>query len=98
MTSAAIVMVGVFAVFVTLGFLDFKELGVGLAVAVLIDATIVRGDPAARIDEAARRLELVPAEMARMASACRHGGGRGRSVHAAASGNKACADSRLGRR
>jgi RND superfamily putative drug exporter len=35
-------MVGVFAVFATLSFLDLKELGVGLAVAVLIDATIVR--------------------------------------------------------
>jgi RND superfamily putative drug exporter len=42
-TSAAVVMVGVFAVFITLSFLDFKELGLGLAVAVLIDATIVRG-------------------------------------------------------
>src|SRR4051794_37855849 len=42
-TSAATVMVGVFAVFVTLSFLDFKELGLGLAAAVLIDATIVRG-------------------------------------------------------
>jgi uncharacterized membrane protein YdfJ with MMPL/SSD domain len=42
-TSAAIVMVGVFLVFVTLAFLDFKELGVGLAAAVLIDATIIRG-------------------------------------------------------
>jgi len=42
-TSAAIVMVFVFSVFVTLSFLDFKEMGVGLAVAVLIDATIVRG-------------------------------------------------------
>jgi RND superfamily putative drug exporter len=42
-TSAAVVMVGVFSVFVTLSFLDFKELGLGLAVAVLIDATIVRG-------------------------------------------------------
>ena len=42
-TSAAAVMVGVFGVFVTLSFLDFKELGLGLAVAVLIDATIVRG-------------------------------------------------------
>jgi len=41
-TSAALVMVGVFGVFATLDFLDFKELGVGLAVAVLIDATIVR--------------------------------------------------------
>jgi len=30
-------------VFVTLSFIDFKELGLGLAVAVLIDATIIRG-------------------------------------------------------
>jgi RND superfamily putative drug exporter len=36
-------MVGVFAVFATLEFIDLKELGVGLAAAVLIDATIVRG-------------------------------------------------------
>jgi uncharacterized membrane protein YdfJ with MMPL/SSD domain len=42
-TSAAFVMVGVFAVFITLSFLDFKELGLGLAVAVMIDATIIRG-------------------------------------------------------
>ena len=42
-TSAAAVMVGVFAVFATLEFIDLKELGVGLAAAVLIDATIVRG-------------------------------------------------------
>ena len=41
-TSAAFVMVAVFAVFATLQIIDFKELGVGLAVAVLIDATIVR--------------------------------------------------------
>jgi RND superfamily putative drug exporter len=42
-TSAAIVMVGVFAVFTTLSLLFFKQFGVGLATAVLIDATIVRG-------------------------------------------------------
>jgi putative drug exporter of the RND superfamily len=42
-TSAAVVMVGVFAVFATLTTLDFKQLGVGLASAVAIDATIVRG-------------------------------------------------------
>jgi hypothetical protein len=41
-TSAAIVMVAVFAMFATLGMIDFKMMGVGLAVAVLIDATIVR--------------------------------------------------------
>ena len=36
-------MVAVFAIFATMSFLDMKELGVGLAVAVLLDATIVRG-------------------------------------------------------
>jgi uncharacterized membrane protein YdfJ with MMPL/SSD domain len=41
-TSAAIVMVAVFAIFATLSALDFKQMGVGLAVAILIDATIVR--------------------------------------------------------
>ena len=42
MTSAAIVMVAVFAIFATLGEIVFKMMGVGLAVAILIDATIVR--------------------------------------------------------
>ena len=41
-TSAAIVMVAVFAIFATLGWIDFKMMGVGLAVAVLLDATVVR--------------------------------------------------------
>jgi RND superfamily putative drug exporter len=41
-TSAAIVMVAVFAIFATLGMLDFKMMGVGLAVAVFVDATVVR--------------------------------------------------------
>ena len=41
-TSAAVVMVGVFAIFATLSMLMFKQFGVGLATAVLIDATIVR--------------------------------------------------------
>ena len=43
MTSAAAVMISVFAIFATLSLLIFKQLGVGLAVAVLIDATIIRG-------------------------------------------------------
>ena len=42
-TSAAVVMISVFAIFATLSLLIFKQLGVGLAVAVLIDATIIRG-------------------------------------------------------
>jgi uncharacterized membrane protein YdfJ with MMPL/SSD domain len=41
-TSAAIVMVFVFAIFATLSMLFFKQFGVGLSVAVLLDATIVR--------------------------------------------------------
>jgi RND superfamily putative drug exporter len=42
-TAAAAVMVVTFAVFGTLSQLSMKELGVGLAVAVLLDSTIVRG-------------------------------------------------------
>jgi uncharacterized membrane protein YdfJ with MMPL/SSD domain len=41
-TAAAFVMVAVFAIFGSLQILFLKEMGVGLAVAVLIDATIVR--------------------------------------------------------
>jgi len=41
-TSAAVVMVAVFGVFATLSMLEFKQMGVGLAVAILIDATLVR--------------------------------------------------------
>jgi putative drug exporter of the RND superfamily len=42
-TSAAVVMVAVFATFATLSVVSMKQLGVGLAVAILLDATIVRG-------------------------------------------------------
>ena len=41
-TSAAFVMVGVFAIFATLQAMLLKQFGVGLAAAVLIDATIIR--------------------------------------------------------
>jgi RND superfamily putative drug exporter len=41
-TSAALVMVGVFFVFALMPILDMKEMGIGLAAAVLIDATIIR--------------------------------------------------------
>jgi uncharacterized membrane protein YdfJ with MMPL/SSD domain len=41
-SSAALVMVGVFLIFATLPIIDMKEMGIGLAAAVLIDATIVR--------------------------------------------------------
>jgi len=41
-TSAAVVMVAVFSIFATLTAIEFKQMGVGLAAAVLVDATIVR--------------------------------------------------------
>jgi RND superfamily putative drug exporter len=41
-TSAAVVMVAVFAIFVTLRTLDIKQMGFGLAAAILVDSTVVR--------------------------------------------------------
>ena len=49
-SSAALIMVAVFAVFAGVGVPSVKEIGVGLAVAVALDATVVR-------------LVLVPATM-----------------------------------
>jgi RND superfamily putative drug exporter len=42
-TSAAVVMVAVFAIFATLSDVTLKMVGVGLAAAILLDATVVRG-------------------------------------------------------
>jgi RND superfamily putative drug exporter len=42
-TAAAVVMVAVFGIFGTLSFMMFKQMGVGLAFAVLLDATLIRG-------------------------------------------------------
>jgi RND superfamily putative drug exporter len=41
-TSTAAIMVAVFAVFATLSMQDFKQLGVGPAIAILLDATLIR--------------------------------------------------------
>jgi uncharacterized membrane protein YdfJ with MMPL/SSD domain len=41
-TAAAVIMVAVFGVFATLSTIEMKQMGVGLAAAILIDATIVR--------------------------------------------------------
>jgi RND superfamily putative drug exporter len=42
-TSAALIMAAVFSIFTTLPLVDLKILGVGTAVAILIDATVIRG-------------------------------------------------------
>jgi len=68
-TSAAVIMVSVFAIFATLATIEFKMFGVGMASAILIDATVVRGVlmPAAmallgdRIWYLPRRLAWLPA-------------------------------------
>ena len=41
-TSAASVMVGVFAIFATLNVLEMKQMGIGLGTAILLDATVIR--------------------------------------------------------
>ena len=50
-TAAAVVMVCVFALFGTLSSLELKQAGVGLAAAVLVDATLIRAVPVARPGE-----------------------------------------------
>ena len=70
-TSAALVMVGVFALFATIRLLPIKQLGFGLAVAVLPRRDDRARGAAPGGDEAARRLELVPAALARVAAVAR---------------------------
>ena len=79
-SAAALVMVAVFAIFATLSFIDMKQFGVGLAAAGADRRHARARRAAARDDEAARRLELVPAELARVAA--EGPGARGRAAAA----------------
>ena len=81
-TSAAVVMVGVFSVFATLSFIDFKEMGVGPGGRDPDRRDHHPGRPAPRDDEAARRLELVPAALAGPAAAGLRPPRRHRAAHA----------------
>ena len=79
-TAAAMVMVGVFSIFATLSFIDMKQFGVGPG-----GGGPDRRHPGPRraapgVDEAARRLELVPAPAARLAPEGR-GASPSRSPH-----------------
>ena len=69
-------MVAVFAIFASLRTLDIKQLGVGLAVAVLLDATVIRGVLLPATMKLLGELELVPAALARLAAAAHARGGR----------------------
>ena len=76
-TSAAIIMVAVFAIFGTLRMIMMKQMGVGLGTR---RPDRRDGDPrraASRLDEAARRVELVPAALARMGAVADAGAARG---------------------
>jgi RND superfamily putative drug exporter len=72
-TSAALIMVALFSIFVTMPLVDLKILGVGTAAAILIDATVVRGIlvPAALalLGERAWRLRRAPVPSAPSAPA-----------------------------
>ena len=89
-TSAAAVMIGVFSIVATLSSLDFKEMDVGLASAVLIDATIVRAVllPASMKPLGDRNF-WVPAVVARVAASP---GGRGRARTGGAAGASSLSD------
>ena len=103
-TSAAVIMVAVFAIFGTLSMQSMKQMGVGLAAAVLIDATIIRGVllPAVMallgernwyLPKWLNRLpDLTPRRVARgrVAAAARRGGREGRGLSRGPSGPGGC--------
>ena len=73
-TAAAIIMVTVFASFILTSDPIIKEFGVGLSIAILLDATIVRLVIVPVDHGAARRVELVAAALAAVAAAGRSAG------------------------
>ena len=77
-TGAAAIMVCVFGGMATGQLVVFQQMGFGLAVAVFIDATVVRTIIVPSRHGAARRLELVPAALARVAAQRERRGARAR--------------------
>ena len=83
-TGAAAVMVVTFGAFATGSDQEMKQLGIGLAAAILIDATIVRAVLLPGDDEAPRQPQLVPAQAAGLAAEVRAragGGARAGLIH-----------------
>ena len=75
-TSAALVMVAVFGSFALGSDQVVKQIGIGLATAILIDATLVRAVLLPGHDEAARHPQLVPAQGPQLAAEVRARAGR----------------------
>ena len=67
-TGAALIMVAVFVGFAAGRLVMFQQMGFGLGVAVLLDATIIRSILVPSSHGAARRPQLVPAEVAQLAA------------------------------
>ena len=67
-TGAALIIIAVFWGFAMGDLIMFQQMGFGVAVALLIDATIVRARARAGRHEAARQVELVPARLAVLAT------------------------------
>ena len=75
-SSAALIMVAVFTIFAFTGVPQIKEIGVGLAVAIFLDATVVRLVLVPGHDGTARRPQLVAARVARPSAPGRRFRGR----------------------
>ena len=76
-TGAALIIVAVFAGFAAGDLVMFQQMGFGIAVALLLDATVIRSVVLPVDDAAARQVELVPAALARVAAAHRGRARRG---------------------
>ena len=106
-TGAALIIVAVFAGFAAGDLVMFQQMGFGVGVALLIDATIIRMIVVPVEHDGARQVELVPAVVAELAArAARRGRpGRAPAGHVAAAGHHPAAAAgdgqprcRLGRR
>ena len=80
-TGAALIIVAVFAGFARGDLIMFQQMGFGVAVALLIDATVIRSVVLPSVMKLLGRVELVPAALARLAAAAR--GRRARVGHVA---------------
>ena len=76
-TGAALIIVVVFAGFAAGQLVMFQQMGFGVGVALLVDATLIRMVVVPRCDDAARGVELVPAPLVGLVAGAARRGRRG---------------------